>query len=79
MPLARTFAALATPALVIVLAAARLAWAGHGPGSSGSMNPWLEALLWGIAGLAVAMTVVLIVTLFTRAPVDREKTERRSR
>jgi len=34
------------------------------------MNPWLEVVLWGAAGLAVAMTVALIVMAFTRAPAD---------
>jgi hypothetical protein len=43
------------------------------------MNPWLEALLWAALGLAVAMTVALIVTIFTRAPTHDRKDGRHPR
>ena len=56
-----------------------MAWADHGAAARGSMNPWLETLLWGAAGLAVAMTVTLIAMAFTRAPKDGGKNERRPR
>lgn len=64
--------ALATVAAILVPG---LAWCDHTGGPPGSMSPWLEALLWGAAGLAVAMTVALIAIAFTRAPAD-EKGER---
>ena len=60
---ARILLALAglTPATILV--AAGLAWADHGLGlRPGALNPWVEALLWGALGLAVAMIVVITVT-----------------
>lgn len=65
--------------LAAILATAALAWADHGAGSRGSLNPWLEALLWGVLGLVVAMTVALIVTVFTRAPANHDKRRRHPR
>jgi hypothetical protein len=66
------------PGLAGILAAGR-AWADHGAAPRGSMNPWLEVLLWGVLGLAVAMTVALIVTIFTRAAAGGRKGERHPR
>jgi hypothetical protein len=57
---------------VLALPAAGPVRADHGmsPGAD-AMNPWVEALLWGALGLAVATVVALIVMVFTRAPTDQ--------
>ena len=61
----------------VVLAGAGLAWADHGGvDPRGSMNPWLEALLWGALGLAAAMIVAIVVMIFTRAPAETKEGER---
>jgi hypothetical protein len=49
------------------------AWADHGRGDLRTpANPWWEALLWGGLGFLVAVTVALVVMLFTRSPSGRE-------
>jgi len=67
---------LAVPALAALLVPAGAAWADHTASSGASMNPWWEALLWGAAGLAVAMTVAIIAIAFTRDPEARGKDRR---
>ncbi|MGH7335134.1 MAG: hypothetical protein ACREKS_20800 [Candidatus Rokuibacteriota bacterium] len=43
--------------------------ADHGAGGLRSpANPWWEVLVWGVLGLLVAITVTLVVMLFTRSP-----------
>jgi hypothetical protein len=56
---------------------AGVAWADHGASDLRSpTNPWWEALLWGALGFLVAITVTLIVMLFTRSPSKHEPGER---
>jgi hypothetical protein len=62
-------------ALVLVAGMAR---ADHGIGlRAEAMNPWVAALLWGAVGLAVAMIVAIVVMVFTRAPLEDGRDERR--
>jgi len=43
------------------------AWADHGGGlRAAPMSPWLQAVLWGGAALAVGLAIVAIVNVLTR-------------
>jgi hypothetical protein len=62
--------------VALVLTAACGAWADHGRGDlRPATNPWWEAVLWGGLGLLAAITVALIVMVFTRSPSKREPGE----
>jgi len=45
----------------------RRAWADHGGGlTAPPMSPWLNAVLWGLAALAVGVAIVAIISVVTR-------------
>ncbi|MCI0544758.1 MAG: hypothetical protein L0Z49_10000 [Actinobacteria bacterium] len=72
-----TIRRLTPPLSVLLLVLIGVAGADHGGGDlRAPTNPWWEAVLWGVLGFLVAITVTLVVVLFTRSPAKRDPGER---